>query len=121
MIEEIVLAHGAHVGADTLANFAIELLEGDAFPLGCGLHHLRIDGMQIAIVRNVKLYGRARSIAIQHIVDPALDIDDERNFDHHQIEFFAQVIFDIAFNLEDGLLRLFGVEQRTVTTRQHLF
>ena len=121
VIEEIVLAHGAHVGANTLANFAIELLEGDAFPLGCGLHNLRVDGMQVAIIRNVELHRRARAIAIQHIVDTALDIDDEGDFDHHQVEFLAQVIFDIALHLEDDLLRLFRAQQRTVPARQDFF
>ena len=89
VIEEIVLAHGAHVGADTLTNFAIELLERDAFPLGRGLHHLRVDGMQVAIIRDMELNRRARPVTIEHVVDTALYIHDERHFDHHQVEFFA--------------------------------
>ena len=121
VIQEIVLAHGAHVGADALANFAIELLERDAFPLGRGLHHLRVDGMQVAIVRDMKLNRRARPVAIEHVVDTALHIHDQRHLDHHQVEFLAQVVCDIAFHLEDGLLRLFRGQQGAVIPRQNLF
>ena len=102
-------------------DLAVELLERDAFPLGRGLHDLRVDGMQVAIVRDMELDRRARAVAIEHVVDAALHIDDERHFDHHQIEFLAQVVFDIAFHLEDGLLRLFRSQQRTVVVRQDFF
>ena len=121
VIQEIVLADGAHVGADALANSAIELLESDPLPLGCGLHHLRVDGMQVAIIRNMELNRGARAVAIQHVVDAALHIHDERNFDHHQVEFLAQVVFDVAFHLEDGLLGLFRGQQGAVTPGQNFF
>ena len=45
VIEEVVLAHGAHVGAEALAGLHVELLQRDAFPLRRGLHDLGIDGM----------------------------------------------------------------------------
>ena len=121
VIQEIVLAHGTHVGADALANFAIELLESDPLPLGRGLHDLRVDGMQVAIVRDMELNWRPRPVAIQHVVDTTFHIHDERDFDHHQVEFLAQVVFDIAFYLEDGLLRLFRRQQGAVTLGQNFF
>ncbi len=90
-----------------LARFAIELLQRHPFPFGCGLHHLRIQRMQVAIVRDMELNRRARPIAIEHVVDSAFDIHDQRHFHHHQVEFFAQVVFDITLHLKDGLLGLF--------------
>ena len=118
MIEEVILAHGAHVGADAFADFAVELPEGDAFPLGGGLHDLGVDGMQVAIVRNVELDGGAGAVAIEHVVDATFDVDDERNLDHHQAELFAEVVGDIALYLKDGLLGIFRAEERAVTAGQ---
>ncbi len=106
VIQKVVLSNRAHVGANTLANFAIELLERDPFPLGRRLHHLRVDGMQIAIVRDMELHRRARPVAIEHVIHAALYIHDQRHFDHHQAQFLAQVVRDIAFHLENSLLRL---------------
>jgi len=40
VVEEVVLPHRAHVGADTLPHVAVELLERHPLPLGGGLHHL---------------------------------------------------------------------------------
>jgi hypothetical protein len=111
VIEEIVFADGAHVGADAFADSAIELLEGDAFPLGRRLHDLRVDGMQVAIVRDVELNRGARPVAIEHVVDSALHIHDERHFDHHQVEFLAQVVLDIAFHLVRACCVSFGVSR----------
>ena len=40
MIEEVVLAHRAHVGDDALADLAVELLERQPLPFGRRLHDL---------------------------------------------------------------------------------
>jgi len=89
VVEEIVFAHGAHVGADAFAGAAVELFEGHPLPLGRGLYDLGVDGMFVAIVRNMELNGSARAVAIEHVVDAALRVDDERNLHHHQAEFFT--------------------------------
>jgi hypothetical protein len=50
VIEEVVLADSAHIGADTFPDFAIELLQRNSLPLGRGLNNLRVDGMLVAVV-----------------------------------------------------------------------
>jgi hypothetical protein len=97
----------------------VELLQRHPFPLGRRLHHLRVNGVQVAIVRDMELNRRARAVAIKHVVDAALFIHDERHFDHHQVEFLAEVVRDIAFHLIDGLLRFFRSQQGAVTLRQN--
>ena len=89
MVEEIIFADGAHVGADAFADTAVELFQGNAFPLGGRLHDLGIDGMQVAVIGNVELDGGAGAVAVEHVVDAAFDVDDERDFHHHQVEFLT--------------------------------
>ena len=76
MIEEVVFAHGTHVSADAFAGLAIEFLERDAFPLGRGLHDLGVDRVFVPVVGDVERDGRARAVAIEHVVDATLDVDD---------------------------------------------
>lgn len=76
MVEEVVFANRAHIGADAFAGAAVELFQGDASPPGGCLHHLGVDGVLVAIVRNMALDRRARAVAVQHIADAAFDIDD---------------------------------------------
>jgi hypothetical protein len=121
VIEKVILAYGPHVGADSLARRAVKLLQRDPFPLRGGLDHLSIDGMFVPIVRDVEPDGRARSVTVQHIVDPALRIDDAGNLDHHEVQFLAQVVFDIALHVEDGSLRFPGGEERVVIIGQFPF
>jgi hypothetical protein len=60
VIEEVVFADGAHVGADAFAGAAaVELLKGNALPLGCGLNDLRVNRILIPVVGDVELNGRA--------------------------------------------------------------
>ncbi len=65
VVEEVVLAHGAHVGAEALAELHAELLQRHPLPLGRGLHHLGIDGVLVVVVGDVELDGRARAVAIE--------------------------------------------------------
>ena len=108
VVEEVVFADGAHVGADAFAGPAVELLEGDPLPLGGGLHDLGIDGMLVAVVGDVELDGSARAVAVEHVVDAAFDIDDQRDLDHHQVEFLAEIVFDVALEVENGFLGFFA-------------
>jgi len=55
VIEEVVFADRAHMGADSLPDFAIELTQGDAFPLGGRLNDLGIETMTIVVVVDVEL------------------------------------------------------------------
>ena len=121
MVEEIILAHRAHVCADALARLAVEFLQRDPFPFGRSLYHLRVDGMQVAVVRNVESDGCAGAVAIEQVVDAAIDIDDQWNLDHHEVERFAQIVFNVAFDLENGLLGLTPVEQGTIVIGQYTF
>jgi hypothetical protein len=59
VVEEVIFADGAHVGADAFSGAAVELLECHPLPLGRGLHDLRVDGVFAAIVRDMKLNGGA--------------------------------------------------------------
>ena len=61
-----------------------------------------------------------RDPSVQHIVDPALRIDDEGNLDHHEVQFLA-LVFDIALHVEDGSLRFPGGEERVVIIGQYPF
>ena len=89
VIQKIVFAHGAHVGADTFAGLAVELLQGDPFPLRRRLYDLRVDGMHVAVVRDVERHRGARAVAIEHVIDAAVDVDNQRNLNHHQVERFT--------------------------------
>ena len=108
VVEEVVLADGAHVGADALAGLAVELLQRHPLPLGGGLHDLGVDGVLVAIVGDVELDGSARAVAVEIVVDAALLVHDQRHGDHHQVEFVAEVVFDVVLRLEDRLLGFFG-------------
>jgi hypothetical protein len=66
--------------------------------------------MLVVIVVDVELDGRARAVAVEHVVDAALDVDDERHLDHHQVQFTAEILFNVLFDRVDGLLRLLAVQ-----------
>jgi hypothetical protein len=51
MVEEVVLANGAHVGEEPFAWREAELAQREALPLRRRLHDLRVDGVQVAVVR----------------------------------------------------------------------
>ena len=108
MVEEVVLADGAHVGAEAFAGLHVELLQRHPLPLGRRLHHLRVDGVLVAIVRDVELDGRARAVAVEIVVDARLLVHDEGHRNHHQVQFLAEVLFDVVFHLEDRPLGVFG-------------
>ncbi len=61
VIEKVVFADGPHVGADALTDLAAELFQRDSFPLGGGLHHLRVERMFLAVVGDVELDRRGVS------------------------------------------------------------
>jgi hypothetical protein len=62
--------------------------------------------MLIVIVDDVEPNGRAGTVAVQHIVHAAFDVDDERHRDDYQIQFLAKVILNKALDREDRLLPL---------------
>ena len=55
VVEEIVFAHGAHVGANAFSRAALELFKSHSFPFGGSLYDLGVDGMFVAVVRDVEL------------------------------------------------------------------
>jgi hypothetical protein len=48
----------------------------------------------VPIIRDVELDRRARAVPVEHVIDATLHIDDQRNLDHHEVQFFAEVVFD---------------------------
>jgi hypothetical protein len=105
VVEEVVLADGAHVGADPLAGPAPELGEGGALPLGRRLDDLGVEpGFDPQAAG--ELDRGARAVAVEHVVDAALPGDDERHLHHLQIEFAAQPVLDEVLDGEDGPHRL---------------
>jgi hypothetical protein len=76
VVQEIVFAYGPHLGADAFAGAAVELLEGHPFPFGGSLYDLGVEGMFVAIVRNMELNGSAGAVAIEHVVDATFRVDD---------------------------------------------
>jgi hypothetical protein len=50
MVDEVVLSHGAHIGADSLANLHTKLFQREAFPFGSGLHYLRINWVFVVVI-----------------------------------------------------------------------
>src|ERR1039458_9076228 len=121
VVEEIVLADGAHIGAEAFALLHAEALEGDAFPLGGGLNHLGVEGVHVAVVRNVELDGGAGAIAVEIIVHTAIDIDDQRDGDHHEVELFAEMFLDVILGGEDSLLGVLGVQQGRIIPGKDFF
>jgi hypothetical protein len=63
----------------------------------------------------------ARTVAVEHVVHAAFDIYDKRYFDHHEVQFFAKVIFDVALHVKDCLLGFAHIEQRAVVLGKNLF
>ena len=55
VVEEVVLAHGPHVGAQPLARAHAELPQGHALPLRRGLHDLCVDRVHAVVVGDVEL------------------------------------------------------------------
>ena len=108
VIEEVVFADGPHIGAEPFARLQVELLQRHPLPLGRGLDHLGVDGVLIAVVGDVELDRRAGPIPVKIVVNARFLIHNQRHGDHHQVQFFAEIFFDIVFHLEDCPLGFFG-------------
>src|SRR5512147_1354463 len=68
VIKEIILAYCTHVCDETLTRLHAKLLQRYSFPFGGSLDNLGVDWMLVVIVRDVKLNGSARAVAVQVIV-----------------------------------------------------
>ena len=120
VIQKIIFANGPHVSADALAGVTIELLQCDSLPFRRSLYHLRIDGILAAIVRDVELNGRPGTVAVEHVIDPALAIDDQRNLHHHQAKFFAEIVLDPTAKLKECFLGFPRCQKRSVVCGKDL-
>jgi hypothetical protein len=63
--------------------------------------------------------GRARAITVQVVVDAALHVHDQRNRDHHQIEFLAKIFLVVVLQRKEGHLRFLGRQERPVVLREN--
>lgn len=66
-------------------------VEGGALPLRSDLHDLGIDRALVVVVRNVELDGGPRQVAVEEVVHAALRVHYQRDLDHHEVEFSAEV------------------------------
>ena len=119
VVEEVVLAHRAHVGHQPLAHLHPELLQRHPLPLRRRLHDLRLDRM-IETETAREIDRRARPVAVEIVVDAALPAHDERHLHPDQVELPAQPVLDVPLRRRDGDLRLLRVQQRPVVLRQDL-
>ena len=120
VVEEVVLADRPHVRAQAFAGAHSELPEGHPLPLGRGLDHLGLEGVPVAVVRDVELDGGARAVAVEVVVNPAFHVDDEGHRNHGQAELAAEVLLDVALDREDRVLGLPGIEKRAIVRWQDL-
>ena len=120
MVEEVVLAHRAHVGDEPFAGLHPELLQRDPLPLRRRLDDLRVDRVLAVVVRDVERDGPARAVAVEVVVHAALGVDDERDLDPHEVQLAAEAVLDVPLDGRDRALRLLRVEKRRVVVRQDL-
>ena len=69
----------------------------------------------------MELDGSSRTVAVEHVIDAALHVNNERHLNHHQVELLTEVVLDITLDLKNGLLRLFRREQGVVIFWQNVF
>ena len=71
----------------------------------CGLNDLGVNGILVSVVGDVDLDGRAGAVAVEHVVDATFGVDDQRDLDHDQAEFFTKIVFDVTAQVEKCFLR----------------
>ena len=120
MIEEVVLAYGAHVGDEALARLHAELAQRHPLPLRRRLHDLGVDRVLAVVVRDVEADRRPRAVTVEVVVDAAPDVDDQRHLDADQAELAAEAVFDVPLHRGERALRLVRGQQRRVVVRQDL-
>ena len=120
VVEEVVLAHGPHVGEEALAGLHPELGERRPLPLRRGLDDLGVDRVRVAVVRDVEPHGRARAVAVEVVVDAARGVHDQRHLHERQVQLLAEAVLDQPLGAVERLHRLLRREQRRVVVRQHL-
>ena len=120
VVEEVVLADGAHVGDEPLAGLHAELAERHSLPLRRGLDHLGVDRVLLVVVRNPEAHGRSGAVTVEVVVDAARRVDDQRHLDADQVELAAQTVLDVTLHGRKRALCLVRVQQRRVVPRQDL-
>ena len=119
MVQEVILAHGLHVGADALADIAAKLLERHAFPLRGSLDNLGMYGF-VESQPARKFHRCPRAVAIQVIINAAISVNDQRNLNHLQVEFLAQILLNVVLCCKDALHGFFRGKQGFVIFGQNL-
>jgi hypothetical protein len=119
VVEEVVLAHGAHVGVDAFADLAAELLQRPALPLRRRLDHLRLD-RPLETEPGGELDRRARAVAVEHVVHAAVAVDDQGDLHELQIQLLGEILLDVALDRVERPHRLHGVENRGVVGGEDL-
>jgi len=111
VVEEVVLAHGPHVGEEPFSGLHAELLERGSLPLGGRLNHLGVDRVLAVVVRDAELDGPAGAVTVEVVVDAALGIHDERHFDRDQVQFPAEVVLVYLLTAVIALWVSFGLSR----------
>ena len=109
VVHLLVPADGVHIGEQALAHVEAIPLQGQALPLGQGMHHLAVD----AHVGNIE--GDRALHAVQIIVQAGILIHKEGGGYPAQIQRLAQVDLEIALDELDGTLHLIGVQRRLIS------
>jgi hypothetical protein len=117
VVEEVVLAHRPHVGADALTHFAAELGQSRPFPFRRGLDDLGVEGLFESESAG-ELDGRPRTVAVQHIIDSAFSFNNQWHLNHGQVQFFAQVLLNVLLNGKKRLHTLEGRKNRLIIIGQ---
>ena len=120
VVEEIILAHSAHVGAQAFSDAHAEFLQRNPLPFRGGLHDLGIDRVLVVVVCDVELDGSAGAVAVQQVIHTAFPIDDKRHRHHHKVKVFAEIVFNEALEGKDGLLGLSAREETAIFLRKDL-
>jgi hypothetical protein len=119
MVEEVVLSHRLHVGADPLSHPAAELLQRHSLPLRCRLHDLGLDRLRKPQPAR-ELHRCPRPVSVEVVVDAALPVDDQGHLHHLQVELLAQVLLDVGLDREHPLHVLHGRKERLVIGGENL-
>ena len=120
VVEEVVLANGAHVGDEALAGLHPELPRATLFHLVAAWTTWASIGCWSWSFEMWNWIGVRDPSRSSMSLTPDVGVDDERNLDPDQTELPAQAGLDLVLDEVDRLLRLARGQDRVVVLRQDL-